>query len=100
MQDDLAPATVPDPTPLDVDVPFATLTARERQVAVMLARAMKNDEIAEALEVTIKTIDTHRSHVMQKLGLRNNSELVHVAIARGWVAAQLFGVFGTAGGQS
>ena len=65
--------------------PAGALTARELEVMRMLARGMTNREIAEQLSISIKTIDTHRGHVLKKLGLRNNSELTAFAIKHGYV---------------
>lgn len=65
--------------------PASALTAREQQVMEMLARGMTNREIAEHLEISIKTVDTHRGHVLKKLGLRNNSELTRFAVKHGYV---------------
>lgn len=66
--------------------PAASLTAREQQVMEMLGRGMTNREIAEHLAISIKTVDTHRGHVLKKLGLRNNSELTRFAVRHGYVA--------------
>ncbi len=66
--------------------PASALTAREQQVMEMLSRGLTNREIAEHLEISIKTVDTHRGHVLKKLGLRNNSELTRFAVKHGYVA--------------
>ena len=66
--------------------PASALTAREAQVMEMLSRGMTNREIAEHLEISIKTVDTHRGHVLKKLGLRNNSELTRFAVKHGYVS--------------
>ena len=66
--------------------PASALTAREQQVMEMLARGMTNREIAEHLTISIKTVDTHRGHVLKKLGLRNNSELTRFAVKHGYVS--------------
>jgi two-component system invasion response regulator UvrY len=66
--------------------PGSPLTARELQVMEMLARGMTNREIAHHLEISIKTVDTHRGHVLKKLGLRNNSELTRFAVKHGYVS--------------
>ena len=66
--------------------PASALTAREQQVMEMLARGLTNREIAEHLEISIKTVDTHRGHVLKKLALRNNSELTRFAVKHGYVA--------------
>ena len=65
--------------------PASALTAREQQVMEMLARGMTNREIAENLTISIKTVDTHRGHILKKLGLRNNSELTRFAVKHGYV---------------
>ena len=65
--------------------PASALTARELQVMEMLARGMTNREIAEHLDISIKTVDTHRGHVLKKLSLRNNSELTRFAVKNGYV---------------
>lgn len=62
------------------------LTARERQVAEKLAFGFTNREIAGQVGISIKTVDTHRGHVLKKLGLKNNAQLVHLAISRGWIS--------------
>jgi len=66
--------------------PVSALTGREQQVMEMLARGMTNREIAEHLDISIKTVDTHRGHVLKKLGLRNNSELTRFAVKHGYVS--------------
>ncbi len=67
--------------------PVGALTQREHQVMEMLAGGMTNREIAEKLEISIKTVDTHRAHVLKKLDLRNNSELTRFAVKHGYVTA-------------
>lgn len=66
--------------------PASALTAREQQVMEMLARGLTNREIAAHLQISIKTVDTHRGHVLKKLGLRNNSELTRFAVKHGYVS--------------
>jgi len=61
----------------------ATLTAltdRERQVVQLVAEGKLNKQIADILEISIKTVETHRTSVMQKLNLRTTAELVRYAI--------------------
>jgi two-component system, NarL family, invasion response regulator UvrY len=67
--------------------PASALTRRELQVMEMLARGMTNREIAEQLGISGKTVDTHRGHVLKKLGIRNNSELTSFAVKHGYIAA-------------
>lgn len=63
----------------------SALTARETQVMEMLARGMTNREIAHDLDISVKTVDTHRGHVLKKLAVRNNAELARFAVKHGYV---------------
>lgn len=65
--------------------PAPELTGREKQVALALARGAKNSEIAHDLDISIKTVDTHRAHVLKKLGHRNNVELALAYVRAGLV---------------
>ncbi|RYD95615.1 MAG: response regulator transcription factor [Sphingomonadales bacterium] len=56
------------------------LTPRELEVVHLLARGLINPEVARDLNISIKTVETHRSSIMHKLGLKNTAELVRYAI--------------------
>lgn len=58
------------------------LTARETEVLCLIARGHTNAEIAEELALSVRTIETHRSRIQQKLGLSARSELVRYAFER------------------
>ncbi len=64
---------------------FKLLSAREREVAFLLARGESCADIAPALGISIKTVDTHRGHILQKLELRNTVELCRLMIRDGLV---------------
>lgn len=64
---------------------LATLSERERQVAAALAEGLTNREIAQTHGISVKTIDTHRGHMLKKLGLRNNADVARFAIRVGLV---------------
>lgn len=66
--------------------PAAVLTRREQAVMELLARGMTSREVAEHFALSIKTVDTHRGHVLKKLRLRNNSDLTRFAVKHGYVA--------------
>ena len=66
--------------------PASALTAREQQVMELLARGLTNREIALDLGISIRTVDTHRGHLLKKLGLRNNAELTRFAVRHHYVA--------------
>jgi DNA-binding CsgD family transcriptional regulator len=76
--------------------PFAKLTARERQVALLLCLGRKPHEIAEALGISTKTYDTHRGNILEKLGLRNNVELLLVGVATDIEVADMVAVYSRA----
>ena len=59
------------------------LTERELQVLQFLAFGLSNKEISERCNISIKTVETHRIHVMQKLNLQSMAELVKFAIREG-----------------
>ncbi len=63
------------------------LSDRELQVLVALARGHSTREVAEALCLSLSTIETHRSHIRAKLNLRNNSDMTRFAICRGLIPA-------------
>lgn len=66
---------------------LARLTRREREVLQLVARGYTNQQIADRLFVSVKTIETHRAHIMQKLNLHGRAELVRFALDRGLLAA-------------
>ncbi|MCL5256426.1 MAG: response regulator transcription factor [Chloroflexi bacterium] len=59
------------------------LTDREREVLTLIAEGHTNQEIADILVVSVKTVETHRSHIMDKLGFRTRAELVRYALRKG-----------------
>jgi two-component system response regulator NreC len=67
------------------DMAGGSLTAREREVLQLIARGNKNREIADDLGIAIKTVETHRTKIMQKLDLHNSAELAAYAIRRGLI---------------
>ena len=59
------------------------LSDREREVLRLLALGHTNQEIAEMLYLSVRTVETHRAHIMQKLRLSTRAELVRYAIEQG-----------------
>jgi two-component system, NarL family, response regulator NreC len=59
------------------------LSDREREVLRLLALGHTNHEIAGQLYISVRTVETHRAHIMQKLRLSTRAELVHYAIEQG-----------------
>ena len=59
------------------------LSDREREVLRLLALGHTNQEIAKQLYISVRTAETHRAHIMQKLRLGSRAELVRYALAQG-----------------
>ena len=64
------------------------LTSREREVLKLTAEGYTNNEIAEKLAISPKTVDTYRQRIMEKLNLHRRSELVQYALRKGLLVAQ------------
>mgnify|MGYP001240465206 CR=1 FL=1 len=69
------------PPPADV------LTAREKQVLQLIAEGSTTKEIANLLNLSVKTAESHRSHIMQRLNIHNVASLVRYAIRHGMIKA-------------
>jgi DNA-binding NarL/FixJ family response regulator len=61
------------------------LTARELEIVKLIAEAHTNDEIAELLTISKKTVERHRANILEKLGMNDRVELTRYAIRRGLV---------------
>ncbi|HVP75773.1 MAG TPA: response regulator transcription factor [Gaiellaceae bacterium] len=75
-----AQLVVPDRVPA-----LEPLTDRERDVFTLLALGYTNQEIARMLFVSVRTVDSHRAHVMRKLDLETRAELVLLALSTGLI---------------
>jgi two-component system response regulator NreC len=62
---------------------YSALTEREREILKLVAEGYTNNQIAEQLFISPKTVDTHRTHIMDKLNLHSRAELVKYAMRRG-----------------
>ena len=67
------------------DRPFAALTPREREILQLIAESYSHQRIAELLHISVRTVDTHRFNIIQKLGLHDTASLVTYAIRNGIV---------------
>jgi DNA-binding NarL/FixJ family response regulator len=63
----------------------ATLTDRETEVVLRVAQGFSNKEIAAQLEISVKTVETHKLRSMDKLGLKGRADVVQFALRRGWL---------------
>ena len=66
-------------------VPADPLTPRELEIVKLVAEGYSSDEIAATLVISKKTVEHHRSHVLEKLGMRDRVELTRYAIRRGLI---------------
>ena len=64
---------------------FDPLTPREQQIVKLIAEAHPSKEIASMLTISVKTVERHRSNILEKLGMRDRVELTRYAIRRGLV---------------
>ncbi len=71
--------------PEPADQRASSLSKREFEVLCLLAMGLTNREIADKLTISIKTVDSHRRHVLKKLSLRNNSDITRFAIQHGYI---------------
>ncbi len=62
------------------------LTTREREVLTQIAEGLSNKEIAQRLDVGVRTVETHRERIMRKLDIHSIAGLTKFALARGWVS--------------
>ncbi len=65
---------------------YDLLTSREREILQLLAEGKANKEVATALNISHYTVETHRSHILQKLNLHNPAELILYAVRKGIIS--------------
>ncbi len=66
----------------DASDPERRLTPREREILILIAQGYTNNEIAKILYISPKTVDVHRTRLMQKLNLHNVAQIVRYAVRR------------------
>lgn len=67
--------------------PFDALSEREKQVAIMVVNCQSVQEIADQLFVSVKTVNTYRYRIFEKLGINSDVKLTHLAIRHGLIDA-------------
>ncbi|MBK8027331.1 MAG: response regulator transcription factor [Chloroflexi bacterium] len=65
------------------DDPYERLTTREREVFQLIAAGHGNKAIADLLSIGVRTVETHRANIMEKLHLHTPAEIIHLAYQRG-----------------
>ena len=66
--------------------PIASLSRRERQIFDLIVQGHSNERIAQQLTISQKTVETHRAHINEKLGVHSPMELMRFAVAMGLLA--------------
>ena len=61
------------------------MTAREEEVLRLIAQGYSNKEISSELKIAVKTVESHKANLMQKLELKNRTEIVRYAVRQGWL---------------
>lgn len=82
------PALRDDPQPLEGSgrrLGFPPVTEREREVLRHMAVGHSNKEIADRLDISVKTVEVHKANAMRKLSLKGRTDVVRYAVLHGWL---------------
>jgi len=71
--------------PTTNETPVGELSAREQEVLKLLAWGYSNKEIAAQISLSVKTVETYKARIGDKLGLRSRTEMVRYALGQGWL---------------
>ena len=69
------------------DTSKGTLSEREQEVLKLIASGYTNKEVARFLEISTKTVETHKARAMAKLEMRSRTELIRYAAGKGWISS-------------
>jgi two-component system response regulator NreC len=69
-----------------VEDSYDLLTSREREILQLVAEGQTNKEVATMLNISLTTVETHRTHILQKLGLHSIPELILYAVRKGIIS--------------
>ena len=69
-----------------VEDSYDLLTSREREILQLVAEGKANKEVAAILNISLTTVETHRTHILQKLGLHSIPELILYAVRKGIIS--------------
>lgn len=65
---------------------FDSLSEREREIFQLIAEGRSNKDIAEMINLSVSTVETHRAHIMEKLDVHNTAEIVLYAVRKGVIS--------------
>jgi len=86
LSDNIINAFLLGPKPKDGKIHLDNLTKREREILTLVAEGHSNRKVANLLDLSIKTVEKHRSNMMKKLDLHNVSGLISFAIGNGLIS--------------
>jgi two-component system response regulator NreC len=75
--------------PTEQQAPKELLSVREREILQLVAEGFGNQAIAKKLTLSVKTVEAHKSHISQKLGVRGRTELIKYAIRKGLIDLEM-----------
>jgi DNA-binding NarL/FixJ family response regulator len=67
-------------------MPDDNLSMREKQVLKLVAEGSSNKEIADQLNISVRTVDHHRASLIEKLNLKSTAELIRYAISKSYIS--------------
>ena len=71
--------------PVETDDGFSELSEREVEILRLLAEGYSTREISDKLFISVKTVGTHKQHILEKLDLKSNADIVKYALKRGFI---------------
>jgi DNA-binding NarL/FixJ family response regulator len=72
------------------DIGYEKLTTREQEILALLAEGLSNRQISERLFISTKTVENHRSNIMNKINIHNRHELIRYAVKIGLIDIDLW----------
>jgi DNA-binding NarL/FixJ family response regulator len=71
--------------PVETDDGFSELSEREVEILRLLAEGYSTREISDKLFISVKTVGTHKQHILEKLDLKSNADIIKYALKRGFI---------------
>lgn len=83
--DESSTVEIPEDISRDTDMPEVKLSKREKDVLILCSKGLMNKEIASALNISVRTVETHKLNICHKVGVSTTAELVAFAYRYGWI---------------
>jgi DNA-binding NarL/FixJ family response regulator len=71
--------------PVETDDGFSELSEREVEILRLLAEGNSTREISDKLFISVKTVGTHKQHILEKLDLKSNADIIKYALRKGFI---------------